>query len=107
MRHLIRRQAFREELTARPDQFRPLFFVLHISEQCKYGLMVQGSHFHQDLLLGQGTAAEFVSPSERRFSLTGCVIEQSGAGILLKNLLRISLSATCTNPVPFPSKHRL
>src|SRR5229473_165059 len=93
MRHLIRRQTFRKELTARPDQFLPLFPILHTANQRKHGLMMQGSHFHQALLFGEGPAAEFIGAAQRGFAPAGRVFLQARAVLVFKTLLRLRLAS--------------
>src|SRR5258707_15634815 len=62
--HLVRRQAFRKKIAARPEQFLPSFSTFHIANQSKYSLMMQGSYLHQTLLLGERSTTEQKSQVE-------------------------------------------
>src|SRR5690348_15845099 len=68
MRHFIRREAFRKEAGAGPQEFFSLLSVLGLRIQFLKNLVVDGSKFYEALLLRDCLAPEVISQPECLFT---------------------------------------
>ena len=93
--HFIRRQALREEFGARPEQFLPAFPTFRVANQCHYSLMMQGSHLHETLLLGERSTAEFIRATQCGFASPCRILTQGRAVLVFKARLRLRLASSC------------
>src|SRR5260370_18507506 len=55
--------------------------------------MVQESHFHQALLLREGSTAQFISSTQCRFAPASHIFLQARAVLIFKTLLRLGLAS--------------
>src|SRR6266852_1919303 len=95
MCHLIRRQALREEFGARLEQFLSAFLAFRIANQSKYSLMMQGSHLHETLSLGQRSTAEFIRPTQCGFASGGRIFTQRRPVLVCEICVRLRLPSNC------------
>src|SRR5260370_22185353 len=93
--HLIRRQALREEFSARPEQFLPAFFTSRIANQQHYSLVMQGSHLHETLLLGERPTPEFIRPAQCGFASPGRIFAQGRQVLVFKTRRWLRLTSNC------------
>src|SRR5260370_31078178 len=93
--HLVRRQAFRKKIAARPEQFLPSFSTFHIANQSKYSLMMQGSYLHQTLLLAERSTTAFIRLPQCGLASADRIFPQRSAVLVFKTCLRLALASNC------------
>src|SRR4029077_11227720 len=93
--HFIWRQALREEFGAHPEQFLPAFPTFRIANQSKYSLMMQGGYFHETLLLGERSTAEFIRPAQCGFAAPARILPQAEAVLFFETRRHLPLSSSC------------